>query len=547
MGAGGLYFSLWFADDGQVFCRPIQLDGFPGALDDELAAARATRGNMPDCKSVVRLVGHPNALRAFEGTADADHWLTDRVRATCRIQEPNSDVLVLGAPLGSPAAREAQFIEKVGALTELHGALAALGDALVEMVLGWKCADVSRVSYLMRLGGPSLSEHVVSQHDAEQQRFLGDVLGGGIHDLAFTQAAAGVRDGGLGFLHARAHAPTHAHAHATHHTSGDPASGWLGRRRAQIAPERTRCELGTHSQKTHRTSMRLLAHLDSRIEARPFVARIMRDMVEPGVGITGCMDRYDAQVEDALAEFLSGLPPGRADEVRMCREDAAAKAEGRLNAFTQGRCEEPPGAPVSSRHAGTQLLPEAGTEEQEHSPNTCQMSLQARLARIVDVEAPNGVSEALSRAERREHVRCIRELRDDTVSHDWLWAIGTGEGGCIEPDGYVTAVRLRLGANRSDEPLLYQSCGRVTMQPDASHALCCAPGQSTQGHNDVRDVTLEFTRLADASSEPEVEGFIANAPGLRPADHSTTALAMNCDTALDIGIASPDAAGAGAD
>ena len=491
------YFSFWFADDGQVFCRPIQLDGFLGALDDELAAAGATRGVMPDCKSVVRLVGHPDALRAFEGSAEADHWLTDRVRATCRIQEPNSDVLVLGAALGSPAAREAQFIEKVGALTELHGALATLGDAPVEMVLGRKCADVSRVSYLMRLGGSSLSEHVVSQHDAEQQRFLGDVLGGGIHDLAFTQAAAGVRDGGLGFRSA--------------------------------------------------AQMRLLAYLASRIEARPFVARIMRDMAESGVGITGCMDRYDAQIEDALAEFLSGLPPGRAVEVRMCCEEAAAKAEGRLNAFTQGRREEPPGAPVGNRHAGAQLLPEAGTEDHEHPLNSCQTRLQARLARIVDAEALNEVSEALSRAERWEHVRRIRELRDDTVSHDWLWAIGPGEGGCIEPDEYVTAVRLRLGANQSDEPMLCQSCGRVMMHPDASHALCCAPGQSTQGHDEVRDVTLDFTRLADASAEPEVVGLIASAPGLRPADLSTTALAMNCDTALDIGIASPDAAGAGPD
>jgi len=198
----------------------------------------------------------------------------------------------------------------------------------------------------------------------------------------------------------------------------------------------------------------------------------------------------------------------------MCCEEAATKAEGRLDAFTQGRREEPPGAPVGSRHAGTQLLPEAGTEDHEHPLNTCQTRLQARLARIVDAEAFDGVSEALSRAERWEHVRRIRELRDDTVSHDWLWAIGPGEGGCIEPDEYVTAVRLRLGANQSDEPLLCQSCGRVMMQPDASHALCCAPGQSTQGHNDVRDVTLEFTRLADASAEPEVVGLIASAPGL---------------------------------
>ena len=53
--------------------------------------------------------------------------------------------------------------------------------------------------------------------------------------------------------------------------------------------------------------------------------------------------------------------------------------------------------------------------------------------------------------------------------------------------------------------------------------------------------------LAAGSAEPEVVGFIARAPGLHPTALSPTALTMNCDTALDIGIASPDAAGAGAD
>eukprot|EP00972_Heterocapsa_arctica_P053879 7935479-Heterocapsa_arctica.AAC.1 len=68
----------------------------------------------------------------------------------------------------------------------------------------------------------------------------------------------------------------------------------------------------------------------------------------------------------------------------MCCEGSAAKAEARLNAFTQGRREEPPGAPVGSCHAGTQLLPEPGTEDHEHPLNNCQAHLQARLARIVD-------------------------------------------------------------------------------------------------------------------------------------------------------------------
>ena len=68
------------------------------------------------------------------------------------------------------------------------------------------------------------------------------------------------------------------------------------------------------------------------------------------------------------------------------------------------------------------------------------------------------------------------------------------------------------------------------MQPDASHALCCAPGQSTQGHNDVRDVTLEFMRLADASLS-EARAYMAEMTGIEvPEDHQQPfgAWVMDC-------------------
>ena len=42
-------------------------------------------------------------------------------------------------------------------------------------------------------------------------------------------------------------------------------------------------------------------------------------------------------------------------------------------------------------------------------------------------------------------------------------------------------------------------------------------------------------------------GLIASAPGLRPADILTSALAVDRDTALDVGVAAPDASGAGDD
>ena len=67
------------------------------------------------------------------------------------------------------------------------------------MVLGRFSADVSKVSYLLRLAGDTLSPEVVSCYDTEQQRFLDTPLGGGLHDQAFAHVASGVRDGGLGF------------------------------------------------------------------------------------------------------------------------------------------------------------------------------------------------------------------------------------------------------------------------------------------------------------------------------------------------------------
>ena len=87
----------------------------------------------------------------------------------------------------------------------------------------------------------------------------------------------------------------------------------------------------------------------------------------------------------------------------------------------------------------------------------------------------------------------------------------------------------------------------LLLDPCCRHALLCAPGESTRGHNEVRDCLLDFARLADSTSEPEVLGLIASAPGLRPADVLTKALGESQSTALDVGVAAPGAHGAGDD
>ena len=63
----------------------------------------------------------------------------------------------------------------------------------------------------------------------------------------------------------------------------------------------------------------------------------------------------------------------------------------------------------------------------------------------------------------------------------------------------------------------------------------------------MRDETLVLVHLADPAASVETVGLIPSAPALRPADSFTSAAIPGRLAALDIGVTSPDAAGAGDD
>ena len=91
-GAGPTHaFDVWYADDGQAFVRPDGIGEYLRALDHEIAKAGCTRGVMPDAKSTVALIGHPDALADL-----SDDWLTPYIRRTCAFREHNAATEVLG-------------------------------------------------------------------------------------------------------------------------------------------------------------------------------------------------------------------------------------------------------------------------------------------------------------------------------------------------------------------------------------------------------------------------------------------------------------------
>ena len=108
-------------------------------------------------------------------------------------------------------------------------------------------------------------------------------------------------------------------------------------------------------------------------------------------------------------------------------------------------------------------------------------------------------------------------------------------------------MRVRLGAFLTDEPVICTRCGNSILERTAAHALCCAAPEGTRGHYEVRGKVFHLVQLSDAGAVTEAPELIHSAPALRPADILTTAAIPGCQAALDIGVCSPDASGAGQD
>ena len=142
-------------------------------------------------------------------------------------------------------------------------------------------------------------------------------------------------------------------------------------------------------------------------------------------------------------------------------------------------------------------------------------------------------------------IRLLEDLRNPQTDHSWLWLLATPTGDEVRGHEFVAAVRLRIGAAVMAQAQTCRCC-RSLMDVKGHHALRCAHGESTRGHNRVANTLLCLASLADGSACAEPRGLIASRPALRPADVLTTA-AFGRGAALDVSIVSPDAGGAGAD
>ena len=99
----------WFMDDAQLIYSPAVFDPWLRTFDVEMAKFGASQGEGDNIKSVARLACPATRVGDFQG------WGTEYVRATCKVEQPNSATEVLGGHhrygRGHPSCRVRAMLE----------------------------------------------------------------------------------------------------------------------------------------------------------------------------------------------------------------------------------------------------------------------------------------------------------------------------------------------------------------------------------------------------------------------------------------------------
>ena len=484
--AGYWCWDAWYMDDGQVVAPPAAASIYVRAFDEALARAGGSRiGADGKRKSTAKLLGTSDAVSAVpEGWAEA-------LCMSCDLLPSRPGGVVLGVGI-TAAETEAELTEATARLRTACRSLRLLDDPAAELALLRMSLNSCRVTHLLRSAGCEIPADALDSFDADLEDALGSLLGSQLPGTSWMQASGGAADGGLGLRLA--------------------------------------------------SDVCLPAYLASSIDARPLALTLSEGLPESLRGaVFDCWDRHAAAAREGWLASLPDSARGVAAQLLSDGEEAATTAVQAL----LGRAPDHRGGPRLSPAAAAvaSLVTPAGAEDPE-LPGS-QRNLQTRLSDLVGRHRADALSAELEFAADWQGVRRLQDLRDPETDHSWIWAACGAAGNRMRASEFCTALLLRLGAPVSAGGVPCAVCSQM-MDRRGLHALRCAPGESTRGHNGVRDQVLGLATLGDGTSCVEPRGLVPSRPGLRPADIFSSA-AFARQAALDVGIACPDAAGAGTD
>ncbi len=185
-----------------------------------------------------------------------------------------------------------------------------------------------------------------------------------------------------------------------------------------------------------------------------------------------------------------------------------------------------------------------GGDSEENSRRLTAPHLQRELPKLRDCTRLRALEATLRRQSNWAQLEELRDARHKEVSHRWLWHLDSRRGTVMAQCDYILNVQRRLGARMLEREVLCRLCGGP-LDAQLLHGECCDTAGATRGHYTVVRSVVNGLKLADAGVSTEARGLTTSQS--RPADILTTAAVPGRSAALDVCVASPNAAAAAGD
>ena len=494
---GGLV-DLWFLDDGDILCDPVLVRPLLEAHDH---ADHAVGGQRNKSKTEVIYFADDATLASHEAA-----WQLGAVRQMASIRTAADSGMTLGVATGAHEAVEEQLERKAQVVRAMQERVAIAQDVQTQHILNRESLGVGRVNHILRVHGDTLARQStkLGDFDSTINREM-DRLFPGLSNESRDQATLAPAYGGL---------------------------GW--RRASDIARP---------------------ANLAALVMARPIVRHMAAMAVHAGLLTPDLVEEHlDAKirtVEQAYTQELDERERTRATEFLA---KARRAAEEQWAQIVNGEGSSAVRAPVAHTVYAEDALPDGaahaaddcveGPADQAASRRLTTPHLQKELCKLSDCTRLRRLEATLARQCNWPQLERLKDLRHAGVSHQWIWHLDHHTGSVLSQSDSVSNLQKRLGARTYEGNAACSLCG-APLDPQVEHSECCATAEATRGHYACVRACVNGLRLADPAVTTEPRGLTNTTS--RPADILTAAAVPGRSAALDVCVASSNAAAAAGD
>ena len=485
---------FWYLDDGDILCVPALVRPFLESFDvandsvDEVPV-HAERNRV---KSEVIYYVDESTLAEH-----AESWGIAAVQELASVSTADVGQMTLGVATGPVEALRRQLAQKAKVVEAMHEKVAICADVQTEHVLCRQSLRVGRVNHILRVQGHDLAlEHAPLDAFDSLAKETMDRLFPGLEPEGYQQASLAASLGGLGWRSA-----------------------------ADVARP---------------------AHLAALVMATPKVHSMAGAAVRAGLlpegRIEALLAERTAEVEAAYLRGLDEREKSRAEEFIQKVKRSAAEQWRRLQGGSGGEQVQAPRIDATFVDDGVPAAPHDGSvddggdggraDHENASRRLASPHVQKELMRLQDCTRLRALESRLRMQCNWGQLERLKDLRHPEMSHRWLWHLDSTAGSVMNQADYVLDVQKHLGCRILECEAHCHPCG----VPLDSRL------EATRGHYACVRALVEGFRLADPGVTTEPRGLTSTMA--RPADILTNAAVPGRGAALDICIASPNAASA---